>query len=66
MHPSITLKRVMMLAEESMFGMSDYGLCTECGQEQIHIEPDAHNYHCESCDAMAVCGAEDLLLRMAP
>lgn len=39
------------------------GFCTECGDERGECEPDAHNYECEACGALAVCGLEDLLFR---
>lgn len=38
------------------------GFCVECGHEQDGCEPDARRYCCESCDADAVYGAEELLL----
>ena len=41
----------------------DYiGFCNECGAEHYQIEPDARNYECEECGAMAVYGAEELLI----
>jgi hypothetical protein len=41
------------------------GFCTECGSEQGGVEPDANSYRCEGCGAMAVSGAENLLLEIA-
>lgn len=41
------------------------GFCTECGADQLGVEPDANSYKCESCGAMAVTGAEQLLLETA-
>ena len=38
------------------------GFCKECGHEQDGCEPDARNYKCESCGAMAVYGAEEMLI----
>lgn len=38
------------------------GFCKECGEEAHGVEPDARNYRCESCGAMAVYGAEELLI----
>jgi hypothetical protein len=38
------------------------GFCQECGREQDGCEPDARNYQCESCGAMAVYGAEEMLI----
>ncbi len=41
----------------------DYtGICRECGAERGMCEPDARKYRCESCGAMEVYGAEELLL----
>lgn len=60
-HKSITRQRVMAMAEESMFGMSDDGICLACGEETMGVEPDARNYRCESCGKKAVYGAEEIL-----
>jgi hypothetical protein len=38
------------------------GFCKECGAEADGCEPDARNYRCESCGAMAVYGAEEMLV----
>jgi hypothetical protein len=38
------------------------GFCKECGAETDGVEPDARNYHCDSCGAMAVYGAEEMLI----
>ena len=38
------------------------GFCKECGHETTGIEPDARNYKCESCGALAVYGAEEMLI----
>ena len=38
------------------------GFCKKCGFEQDGCEPDAENYKCEDCGAMAVTGAELLVL----
>ena len=38
------------------------GFCRECGHSQDGCEPDARNYKCESCGAMAVYGAEEMLI----
>lgn len=37
------------------------GFCAECGEEAYEVEPDARQYKCESCGALAVYGAEELL-----
>lgn len=38
------------------------GFCKECGHSQDGCEPDARGYKCESCGAMAVYGAEEMLV----
>lgn len=41
----------------------DYvGFCLACGAEAYGVEPDAHEYTCESCGAKKVYGAEELLI----
>ncbi len=40
------------------------GFCQDCGATAHGVEPDARNYKCESCGAMAVYGAEELLIGM--
>ena len=40
------------------------GFCTACGAEAYGVEPDARNYRCEECDALAVYGAEELLVHV--
>ena len=43
--------------------MEDYiGFCTECGAEKDSCEPDARDYECDDCGAMAVYGAEELVV----
>lgn len=40
----------------------DYiGFCVGCGTETSGVEPDARNFHCETCDRPLVFGAEELL-----
>ena len=63
-HPSITLDRVMAMAEESMFGMNDDGICLACGEDAMGVEPDAEGYECECCGERAVMGAENILLHI--
>ena len=41
------------------------GFCVECGADQGGCEPDARRYKCESCDALAVYGAEELVFMFA-
>ena len=62
MHASITIDRIMELAQESMFGMESPGICIACGEDAEGVEPDAERYECESCGRHAVFGAEQLLL----
>lgn len=57
----ISQKRIMQAVESG----ESIGFCTECGAEQYGCEPDANGYQCESCGAMAVTGAEELLLQIA-
>lgn len=61
---AIDLDRVIAAAEESMFGSSsDYpGFCLDCGADAFGVEPDAEQCPCESCNARAVFGAEQVLL----
>lgn len=66
LHKSITMDLICSLVEESMFGMSDIGLCIECGEEQYGVEPDARKYECEGCGKRAVYGAQELLFEVQP
>ncbi len=61
-HTSITTDRVIALAQESMFGMGNPGICTACGEDAEGCEPDARGYTCDCCDENAVYGAEELML----
>jgi len=61
MHASITVDRIMTACEED----DHLGFCIACGEEAYGVEPDARRYVCESCDAKAVYGAEELLLMTA-
>lgn len=47
---------------EAVEADDNIGICTACGEEQSGCEPDARNYECESCGAMSVFGAEELLI----
>ena len=38
------------------------GFCVACGAEKGGCEPDAREYCCDDCGAMAVYGAEELLI----
>ena len=57
----ISQKRIMRAVESG----ESIGFCTECGAEQLGVEPDANGYKCEGCGALAVSGAENLLLEIA-
>ncbi len=61
LHKRLTEEVIAEAAERTMFGDEMLGLCTSCGEEQNPVEPDAENYHCESCGDARVFGAEQLL-----
>ena len=65
LHKSITVERVAALAEESLFGTANPGICVACGADREGCEPDARNYECYECGKRAVFGAEELLLYLA-
>ena len=65
MHPSITAERVVEACERQMTSLDNPGFCVACGCEAEGCEPDARRYKCESCGAMAVFGAEELVLHLA-
>jgi predicted RNA-binding Zn-ribbon protein involved in translation (DUF1610 family) len=46
--------------EEGMALQSGY--CTECGAMREMCEPDAREYECDECGALAVYGAEELVI----
>jgi hypothetical protein len=56
--------RVMFTMDQITEAMSeDSGFCIKCGgQTDDTVEPDARGYRCPHCDAMAVYGAEELLI----
>jgi hypothetical protein len=54
----ISQSRIMRAIESG----ESVGFCKECGREQDGCEPDARNYKCESCGALAVYGAEEMLI----
>jgi hypothetical protein len=39
------------------------GFCLACGASREDCEPDARNYHCDSCGKNLVYGAEEIMLR---
>ena len=62
LHKSVTLERVMALAEDRITSLEDPGVCIDCGEEAFGCEPDATEYHCESCDRLSVYAPEELIL----
>lgn len=49
--------------EDITEAMEDYGgFCTACGERADGVEPDAHEYECESCGTRKVYGAGELLI----
>ena len=55
---TITFERLRELMEED----DNTGICTECGEEQSCVEPDARGYTCECCGKPTVIGVAELLL----
>jgi len=48
------------IIEEAMENQS--GFCIDCGAERDCCKPDARQYECDECGAMAVYGAEELII----
>lgn len=46
--------------EDAMLDMG--GFCLASGEEASNCEPDAEGYKCESCGALEVVGAEQLIV----
>ena len=63
-HPTVTLDRVTAAVERHMTTLDDPGFCIACGADAEGFEPDARRYECECCGALAVYGAEELLIRL--
>jgi hypothetical protein len=57
----IDLDEVMRAVEAD----DNSGFCLACGAQADCCEPDARRYVCESCDARAVFGAEEVLIMLA-
>lgn len=64
MHKSITVDRIVPLAESQMFGMENPGVCLSCGVERDGCEPDARDYPCEACGENKVYGASEILMML--
>ena len=62
MHRSITVDRIMQAVESAMSSLENPGFCTACGADADGCEPDAREYICETCEAPAVYGAEELMM----
>ena len=62
MHSSITIDRVLPLAESQMFGLENPGICLACGEERDGCEPDAEGYECYECGEMRVMGVTELMM----
>ena len=60
-HESVTTERVIDAVARGMFGTDNIGFCVACGDDVHGVEPDARKYRCESCNAPAVYGAEEML-----
>lgn len=65
MHKSITIERILPLAESQMFGLENTGVCLACGEEQDGCEPDAEGYECEACGENKVMGASELMMLLS-
>lgn len=61
-HATLTAEYLEEAVKDSMFGMGNPGFCLECGAERDGCEPDAENYECYECGAMAVMGAENIYM----
>lgn len=59
----ISQEDLLSAIEENTFGLSNWGFCVACGNQQDGCEPDAANYTCEACNVRQVFGAEEILLR---
>jgi hypothetical protein len=55
-------EELLEAVREQMFGTENPGFCIKCGERREGCEPDARNYECESCGAMEVYGAQELLM----
>lgn len=56
--PDEIIDRAIELLEEDSMN----GICLSCHADQYGVEPDARNYHCESCRRYDVFGADEIVL----
>jgi hypothetical protein len=59
------MKRMIEMTEGDFQEMNDenIGVCLACGEfNDGGTEPDAEGYHCDCCEADAVCGLEQALV----
>ncbi len=59
-----------LLIDSAMRALEDdisttIGWCTSCGEEADGCEPDAREYHCESCEQNTVYGSQEILMMLA-
>ena len=66
LHPDVTLDRILVAVEATMFELDMIGFCIKCGAENDLCEPDAERLYCEACGYHEVYGAEQLLLHICP
>lgn len=62
LYPAIDRDELEAAVKDSLFGMGSAGFCKECGAQRDGCEPDARDYECYECGAMAVDGAEWLMI----
>ena len=53
---------LLQALEENMQGLSNWGFCLNCGNQQDECEPNVRNYTCKECGLSTVDGAEEILL----
>jgi hypothetical protein len=58
---NLTLEKIVAAVQED----DNLGFCIACGEPADSVEPDARKYQCDTCGALAVYGAEELLLMFA-
>ena len=60
--PGWSVDELMIELRECMFGMSNTGICTACGEMHDQVEPDAIGYQCHECKSLSVCGVEVIFM----